>query len=101
MRFDGKTFDPALDAERLESQLGRVYDLMIDGCWRTIYEIAIETKGAETSISARLRDLRKERFGAYRVFRRRRGDPHFGLFEYQLLLPLPKPTTIHQYDLAM
>ena len=82
--FDGVTYDPALDADRLRILLGRVYAFMRDGEWRTLAEIAAACGGTEASVSARLRDLRKERFGAYAVERRRVGQPDRGLFEYRL-----------------
>jgi hypothetical protein len=93
VKFDGKTYDPALDHDRLRTQLGRVYALMIDGRWRTLYEIAGRIRhGSEAAVSARLRDLRKPRFGSYRVLRRR-CDPDRtysaqGTWEYRVLKPL-------------
>lgn len=54
---------------------------MKDGSWHTLPEIAAGTGDPEASISARLRDLRKPRFGSYVVDRRRRSQ---GLFEYRL-----------------
>jgi len=82
--FDGATFDPALDGDRLRILLGRVYALMRDGEWRTLASIAERCGGTEASVSARLRDLRKDRFGAYRVERRRLAPAESGLFEYRL-----------------
>ncbi len=57
----------------------------VAGWWWTLREISQHTGDPEASISARLRDLRKARFGAHTVNRRRRGDPTKGVFEYQLL----------------
>jgi len=82
--FDGETYDPALDEDRLTRLLGRVWALMIDGRWRTLAEIQRAAGGTEASVSARLRDLRKDRFGAYKVRRRRRGPGKSGLWEYYL-----------------
>src|SRR5688572_21462666 len=79
--FDGKTFDPAKDEIRLSGQLARVYNCMSDGCWRTLTEIRAICRGSEAGISARLRDLRKTRWGSHVVNRRRREG---GLHEYQL-----------------
>lgn len=84
--FGGVTYDPALDEARLEKQLGRVFELMSDGHWRTLSEIGDRVGGSESGVSARLRDLRKKSFGAHTVNRRRRGPPYNGLFEYQLLV---------------
>ncbi len=83
--FDGETYVPPLDHERLTKQLARVKAVMLDGRWRTLRELADETGDPESSISARLRDLRKEKFGAYVIERRRRGEGRCGLFEYRLL----------------
>lgn len=84
-RFDGAVYDPALDDDRLRRQLGRVWDLMRDGRWRTLYEIASSTGDPETSTSAQLRHLRKPRFGAYAIEKRRR-TALGGTWEYRLVL---------------
>jgi uracil-DNA glycosylase family 4 len=83
--FDGETYDAEHDEDRLGTLLAEVKTLMLDGAWRTLAEIQLLIgRGSEAGISARLRDLRKEKFGAYNVSRRRRDDPKSGLFEYQL-----------------
>ena len=82
--FDGRTFDPALDGDRLTRLLSRVYACMRDGEWRSLSQIVQHCGGSEASVSARLRDLRKVRFGAYVVERRRRGRPQVGVFEYRI-----------------
>ena len=87
--FDGASFDPAADGARLNRQLRAVFDAMRDGHWHTPEEIAAKTGVGWASASARLRDLRKEKFGAFRVHRQRRGDAERGLFEYRVLPPLP------------
>ena len=90
--FDGETFVPYLDGVRLTGQWKAVFAVMRDGAWRTLDEIQeiIVLGGGEyyplQSISARLRDFRKRRFGRHTVPRRRRGDPRKGLFEYRLIL---------------
>lgn len=88
--FNGPAYVPPVDHGRLIKQLDRVRGLMIDGRWRTLQQIARLTHDPEASISAQLRHLRKERFGAYLVHRRRRGDGRKGLFEYQLCEPPPQ-----------
>jgi hypothetical protein len=82
--FDGATYSPAADRRRLTGQLARVRALMSDGRWRALAEIAAEVGGSEAGVSARLRDLRKARFGGHAVDRRRRGEAGRGLFEYRL-----------------
>ena len=82
--FDGESIEPELDARRLGRQLGHVLAALRLGGWWTLRELAAVAGGSEAGCSARLRDLRKARFGGYEVERRRRGDPKRGLFEYRL-----------------
>jgi hypothetical protein len=98
VRFNGATYDPAFDNERLEKQLGRVYSCMIDGQWRTLGEIEAITKDPQASISAQLRHLRKERFGSYIIERRHRGDRANGLYEYRVLPSQLKPQINFSFD---
>jgi hypothetical protein len=83
-KFGGETFDPEHDEARLSGQLLRVVRCMADGCWRSLDEIANKTGDPEASVSARLRDLRKEKFGSFNVERRARGDRNKGNFEYRV-----------------
>lgn len=87
--FDGATFDAERDAERLASQYGEVFRLMADARWRTPREMEALTGHPWASISARLRDMRKPRFGAHVVNRRYAGN---GLYEYQLVV---EPRQLH------
>lgn len=82
---DGDTYSRDADYERLTGQSKRVYDLMADGQWRTLAEISSFLHDPEASISARLRDLRKPKFGEHTVNRRHRGPKEDGLYEYQLV----------------
>ena len=81
-RFDGITYEPRLDRARLTGQLLRVFGLMRDGRWWTLEDLMQICGGTTQSLSARLRDLRKPRFGAYTVERRRRTA---GTWEYRLV----------------
>ena len=83
--FDGRTFEPERDTERLAAQLTRVRVVMADGCWRTLEEIAAQTGDPPASVSARLRDLRKAKFGGYRV---EREYVERGLFRYRVVIPI-------------
>ncbi len=85
---DGHTYDHARDARRLSGQHARVLACMRDGIYRTLAEIAAATGDPEASVSARLRDLRKDRFGAHEVERRYVKD---GLWAYRLIV---KPSQI-------
>ena len=82
---DGETYVRSFDYARLNRQARVVWDVMDDSKWRTLREIADSCSEPEASISARLRDFRKEKFGGHDVERRRRGGGEKGLFEYRLL----------------
>jgi hypothetical protein len=84
-RLDGAVYDRALDDDRLRRQIGSVFELLRDGRWRTLYEVAEATGDPETSISAQLRHLRKARFGGHVVEKRRR-TALGGTYEYRLSL---------------
>ena len=83
--FDGATYERDMDLERLTRQLDKVFAVMVDGRWRTLAEISRTIGAPESSVSARVRDLRKEKFGRHKINRRSRGDRVSGLFEYQLV----------------
>ena len=80
--FDGATFEPSRDARRLTNQFNRVLAALRDGREYTLSELHEITGDPEASISARLRDLRKPRFGSHEIRARyiRRG-----LFGYRLI----------------
>ena len=86
--FGGDTITPT-DEPRLNQQLTWVYNIMYDGKWRTIWgivQLILEDHGVrvmQTSVSARLRDLRKEKFGGHTVDRIYKGD---GKFLYRLIV---------------
>lgn len=83
---DGKTYDAALDKPRLNKQLQAVHEFMQPGQWVTLFEISAAVNAPEQSVSARLRDLRKEKFGSHTVERRRRpGQEDRGVWEYRLV----------------
>ena len=82
--FDGVTYDATLDEARLTGQLAKVRDLMADGNWRLLSGIAGHIGAPEASISARLRDLRKPKFGGFTVERQRFFG---GLYMYRVLPP--------------
>jgi hypothetical protein len=85
VRFDGSTYTPALDCTRLTGQLKRVFGVMVKGGWYTLSELSARTGDrSEAALSARLRDLRKPKFGSFEIERRRRGEASAGLWEYRL-----------------
>lgn len=81
--FGGETYVPPRDGGRLRAQLIRVRSVMVDGGWHTLAELSAATGDPESSVSARLRDLRKPKHGGHTV------DREFvqkGLFRYRLIL---------------
>jgi len=81
--FDGATYCAELDHARLTGQARRVWDAISDGHWLTLRELADATGDPEASVSARLRDFRKDRWGGHRIDRRRRGNTPRGTWEYR------------------
>lgn len=79
--FDGATFDPVRDQERLAKQMIAVRQAMSDHEWHTLFQLSLATGAPEASISARLRDLRKARYGSHTIERRYVAR---GLWEYRL-----------------
>ena len=92
---DGRTFDEVLDKHRLNAQMRRVAVAMLrDGRWQSLHELQLATGDPQASISARLRDLRKPRFGSHTVERRRRLHVP-GTWEYRLILRENYPVKAH------
>ena len=80
--FDGKTYQRGRDHARLTAQLDAVRRYMRDGEWHTLGQIATAIGAPEASVSARLRDLRKPKFGKHTIERQ---HVTRGLFQYRLL----------------
>ncbi|UJQ86574.1 exonuclease [Mycobacterium phage PenguinLover67] len=93
---DGRTFRSEIDEPRLNAQARRVFAEMADGAWHTLPELAELTGDPEASISARIRDFRKERFGAMTVIRERIKGGH-GLHRYRIDLEGNMPTIAQLY----
>ena len=68
--FDGITLNDERDNGRLAQQLHSVRKLALQREWFTLREIAFSLNYPEASVSARLRDLRKAKFGGYNVERK-------------------------------
>lgn len=81
--FDGKTYVPGRDKKRLTGQLLRVFDFMKGGDWFLIEEIARGTGDPQTSVTARMGDFRKPKFGGHAVEREYIKN---GLHKYRLIL---------------
>jgi len=82
--FGGDTFDPKLDEDRLRRQLAEVWRIMSDGQWRTLRSLSAEADAPEASVSARLRDFRKPKFGGHTVQRERIPNGN-GLHRYRVI----------------
>ena len=81
MRFNGADYLPSRDDKRLSNQLERVFEFMSDNEWHTLREISVATDDPESSVSAQLRHLRKERFGSHVISREHIQN---GLYKYKL-----------------
>ena len=83
--FSGPFIDPKKDDRRLTGQLKAVWDILQDRKPHTLPELQ-ECLGLTmtTSISARIRDLRKKEFGSHDVLTERVSK---GLYRYTLLDP--------------
>ena len=83
--FDGSDYDDKFDYNRLSGQMLKIWEVMKGGEWFTLQELKDVTNAPEASISAQLRNFRKDKFGGHAVDKRRRGDRKSGLFEYKLI----------------
>ncbi len=79
---DGETFVQERDGQRLQKQHARVLEALRNGQWWTLAALSAETGDPEASVSARLRDLRKPRFGSHTIERQ---YVERGLFRYRLV----------------
>jgi len=80
--FDGDDYQPARDKQRLTTGLHKVRMYMENAGWKTIMQISDDLDMYSPSVSAMLRDLRKERFGGRTVDRRYVMN---GIYEYYLM----------------
>ena len=87
LEFHGKTYNPALDRERLTRALDLVLEALRSGGWWTLHHLAGYAKCSEAGASARLRDLRRKQHGSHLIGRRRVSGG--ALFEYKLMDPTP------------
>ena len=67
IKFDGDDYIHGRDKARLTGQLHKIYFYILNGKWVTLKQIAEATGAPEASISAQLRNLRKERFGGHTI----------------------------------
>lgn len=81
-KIGGKTFDPQKDGARLAKQFTAVRELMLDGKARTLFEISELVGAPVQSVSARVRDLRKNSGGSHIIERKRISD---GTWTYRMV----------------
>ena len=81
MTFDGRTFNERRDGARLRRKLDIVRRVMADGQPHTLRELARAAKCSTAGASARVRDLRKARYGGRCVLRSHVGR---GVWVYRL-----------------
>ena len=79
--FDGSDYNENRDRRRLSAVLRQVLAIMQDGQWHNITELAQATGASEAGISARIRDLRKSRYGSNNIEKKHIID---GFWEYRL-----------------
>ena len=78
---DADTCDPERDGQRLATLQARVAEAVADGDWWSLQNLARETGGSEAAVSARLRDMRKAKYGGHQVHRQHLAH---GLWVYSL-----------------
>ena len=82
--FNGSDYVPSYDQKRLTKQIYIIKDLMLKSGFVTLQDIENVTGFPQASISAQLRNLKKERFGGYILEKRRTENKESGTFEYKL-----------------
>lgn len=79
--FEGCDYVHERDFPRLSPKLAHIFEIMSDGEWHTLPELHETTGYLTTTISAHIRELRKERWGGHTVHRKYLGN---GLYAYKL-----------------
>lgn len=81
-RFDGSDYVQERDSKRLSTQLGQIEYFMEDKGYLSLQEISDATGHPHASVSAQLRNLRKERFGSRVIDKKYVAN---GLYQYKLV----------------
>lgn len=84
--------------ESLLNQMDTIFALMKDGKYRSLHEIQISTGYSTASISAQLRNLKKERFGGHTL---NKIYVENGLWTYQIVEKQITPITYEQTKLFL
>ena len=80
--FDGDDYVSSRDKPRLTQQIHQVRMYMENNNWLSVKQISDDLNFPEPSVSAQIRNLRKEKFGNRIVERRYQGN---GLYEFKLM----------------
>jgi hypothetical protein len=91
MSFGGDSFDEGMDGGRLRRQLAAVWKVVSDERWYTLKTISHQVGAPEASVSARMRDFRKDKFGGHKVDKMRVPGGN-GLWIYRLRKRKPDAT---------
>lgn len=85
------------EIQHLSRAIDLVHQVMESNDWLTLFEVQAKVQAlptgrffSETCISARIRDLRKDKHGAHTVDRRKRAGTR-NLYEYKLISNSPNP----------
>lgn len=88
---------PIAEIQHLSRAIDLVHQVMEENDWLTLFEVQAKVQAlptgrffSETCISARIRDLRKDKHGAHTVDRRKRAGTR-NLYEYKLIPNNPWP----------
>ena len=82
MIFDGSDYVHERDSKRLGTQLEQIRDFMEGREYLTLQEISDATGHPHASVSAQLRNLRKQRFGGRTIDKKHISN---GLYSYKLM----------------
>jgi hypothetical protein len=83
LAFDGDTYEKDVDYKRLSTSLKKIKHIMSHprGQWWTLFELAKLTGSSEAGVSARVRDLRKDKNGGHTIESARGRN---GLWKYRM-----------------
>ncbi len=63
--------DPSYDGFLAKTNVEKTLEILQNGGWYTVQQLAPLIHATETATSSALRDLRKPKYGQYNIFRRR------------------------------
>jgi hypothetical protein len=72
-RFDSGIVLTEKEQNGLTDQLDNIFNVLSDGLWHTVAEVAGIFGYQHTSVDAQFRNLRKEKFGGWNVARKKIG----------------------------